>query len=656
MTARTRLSLPLAAALLAAACIGSPTDAIRSPAPPGTPSANPSSNGSTPAPAGGSARPVPDDMTAALLRNRLPEADLFELTRRMRGREGQPAKLFEPVRTSPPDERVGSAREFWTYDFDAKKNVRVTATLRVMTDHAKWWVANDVNADDAALQTSADAFEKVYPVDRRAYGEEWSPGIDGDPRIAIILARIPGRAAGYFSSSDELPLWVNQFSAEKEIIYVNALAARLGSSNLSSVLAHEFCHMIQFNKRARSVVWFNEAQAQLCERANGFTGGFEQLFLRQPDTQLNDWPELDEQSAIHYGAVFLFLEFLRQHAGGEDLINAFMAKGIDTPADLDSVLRARGQPALEDLFADFVAANALIGSSPDARFAYSGVVQPRSAASPTSQDRVADGGTFSGTVHQYAARYIELPRAASHLSFDGARTTRVIPTDAHSGKWFWWSDRADGLDSTLTRTVDLKAARAATLSFWTWYELERDFDYAYVAVSSDGGTHWITLPAPATTASDPNGNNLGRGFTATSGGSTPIWIEQQVDLSPFAGKEIKLRFEVVTDGALNQNGFAIDDLAIPEIGFKDDAESEGDWQADGFIRSTNVVRQRFTVQVLRFPESGKPSVQRSVVEDGRIELDVDAVGDRRPPILAVTGFAARTTELATFSFALSAKR
>ncbi len=652
MTRARPLSHALAALLLASSCLSS-TELGTSPSP--QPSgASPSAATSAAVPS--AARPVPDDMTAALLRNRLPLADLFDLTRRMRGRDGQPAREFEPVRTTPPDERVGSVREFWTYDFDAKKNVLVSATLRVMTDHAKWWVANDVTADDAALRASADGFERVYPVDRRLYGEEWSPGIDGDPRIAIILARIPGRAAGYFSSSDELPLWVNQFSAEKEIIYVNALAARLGTSNLSSVLAHEFCHMIQFNKRARSVVWFNEGQAQLCERANGFTTGFDQLFLRQPDTQLNDWPELDEQSAIHYGATFLFLEFLRQHAGGEDLINAFMAKGIDTPADLDGVLRARGQPGLEELFADFVAANALIGSSPEARFAYGGAVQPRTAAAPTSQDRVAEGGTLRGTVHQYAARYVDLPRAAFHLSFEGARATRLLPADAHSGKSFWWSDRADGLDSALTRTVDLRSVRAATLTFWTWYDLERDFDYGYVAVSSDGGAHWTTLAAPATTTSDPNGNNLGHGFTATSGGSVPAWIEQKVDLAPFAGKEVKLRFEVVTDGALNQNGLAIDDVAIPEIGFADDAETDGDWRADGFIRSTNVVRQRFAVELLRFPESGAPTVQRSFVDEGRLDLDVDAAADRRAPILAVAGFAARTTELASFSLALSAKR
>ncbi|MBI3521956.1 MAG: immune inhibitor A [Chloroflexi bacterium] len=596
-----------------------------------------------------------DDMTAALLRNPLPNADLFDLTRRLRGRDGTPATLFEPSRTTPPDERVGSIRDFWIYDFDGKTNRKVSATLKVMTEHAKWWVASDVTTDPALLQTTADQFEKIYPVDRRIYGSEWTPGIDGDPRVAIILARIPGRAAGYFSSADELPLWVNEFSAEKEMIYINSLTGRLATPGLYSVLAHELCHMIQFNRRVRSVVWFNEGHSQLCERANGFTQGFEQVFLRQPDTQLNDWPELDEQSALHYGVAFLFLEFLRQHAGGEDLINAFLSKGIDTPADLDTVLRARGQPGLEQLFGDFVAANALIGHGAEDRYAYIGSVKPTTAAGPTTQDRLAAGATLRGSVHQYAARYVELPRSAFHLAFDGARGTRVIPTDAHSGRAFWWSDRADGLDSTLTRDVDLRTARSATLTFWTWFELEKDFDYGYVAVSDDGGSHWKTLATPATTRTDPNGNNLGDGYTNLSGGATASWIQQKVDLSAYAGKQVRLRFEVVTDGALNLNGMAIDDLEIPEVGYRDDAEQDGDWQANGFIRSTNVVRQRYIVQVLRFT-SGRPTVERVIVEDGALELDIDASGDRLAPVLAVTGLAPRTSEVASFSVTLSAKR
>ena len=637
-----RLALLLAATIVSGACLPAQTVTDRSPSPGATATAPASS------PVGASVAPVASDMSAALLAKSLPEANIFDLTRRMRGRDGQPAAEFQPVRATPPIESVGTELPFWTYDFAAKKPIRITAALRVITDHAKWWVQSEVQFDVEQLRVSATSFEtKVYLTDRRLYGEEWTPGVDSDPHINILLARIPGAAAGYFNSSDELPLWVNEFSSEREMIYINSLAARPGTSYLSSVVAHEFCHMIQYGKRKRSAVWFNEGQAQLCEQANGFPVLHAQTFLQLPDTQLNDWPEL-EQSQAHYGLAYLFLEFLRQQAGGDDLINAFMAKGIDTPADLDTVLRARGQRGLDELFADFAAANAFIGSTAEVRYSYPAGLAARTPAGPTDQDRVTLGNTLTSSTHEYAARYVELPRAVMKVHFEGGRQTKLLPTDPHSGKAMWWSDRADGLDSTLTRTVDLRSATQPMLSYWTWYEIEKDYDYAYVAVSTDGGAHWTTLAAPATTKDDPNGNNLGNGYTDVSGGGrTPAWTQQQVDLSPYAGKEIQLRFEYVTDAALNLHGMAIDDLAITGV-LTDDAESDNGWKADGFVRSTNLVSQRFVVQLLRFTATGT-TVDRRSVDAGTLDLDLDTSGDRRAPLLAVTGFAVRTTEIVPFS-------
>ncbi|MEO8633271.1 MAG: choice-of-anchor J domain-containing protein [Chloroflexota bacterium] len=642
MIALRRAAFLLAAVLVVGACIPPQATVDRSPSPAASATA-PASGTAT-----ASSAPVAADMSAALLAKPLPEVNIFDLTRRMRGRDGQPAGEFQPVRATPPVEGVGTEVPYWTYDFAAKKPTKITATLRVITDHAKWWVQNDVQFDLEQLRVSATAFEtKVYPTTRRLYGEEWTPGVDSDPRINILLVRIPGAAAGYFNSSDELPLWVNEFSSERETVYINSLAARPGTTYLSSVVAHEFCHMIQYGKRKRSQVWFNEGQAQLCEQANGFPVSHAQTFLQLPDTQLNDWPEL-EQSQAHYGLAYLFLEFARQQAGGDDLINAFMAKGIDTPADLDAVLRSRGQRGIEELFADFAAANAFIGSSAEAKYSYPNGLAARTPAGATDQDRVTLGNTVSSSTHEYATRYIELPRATMKVHFDGARQTRLLPTDPHSGKAMWWSDRADDMDSTLTRTVDLRSATAPKLSYWTWYEIEKDYDYAYVAVSTDGGARWTTLAAPGTTRDDPNGNNLGSGYTDLSGGGrAPAWTQQEVDLTPYAGKEIQLRFEYVTDAALNLHGLAIDDIVITGL-LNDDAESDNGWTANGFVRSTNLVAQRFVVQLLRFTGSGT-SVDRRSVDGGILDLDVDTSADRRPPLLAVTGFAVRTTQPVPFS-------
>ena len=371
---------------------------------------------------------VPDDMTAALLAKPLPLNDSFALARSVKGKDGQPARQYEPVRTAPPDERVGSREQFWVYDWDKKVNFQVGASIRAMTASAKWWIVDGLTVEQRDLETAAGIFEtRIYPSTRQAYGSEWSPGIDADPRVNVLVARIPGQAAGYYSATDEQPRWVFEYSAEREIVFINLpFGGRLATEGLYGTLAHEMCHMIQFNKRARSIVWFSEGQAELCSRtgvATTASSGFEGLFLQQPDTQLNDWPELGSISALHYGGSYLLLEFLRQRAGGEELINAFLAKGIDTPNDLDTVLRARGQRPFEELFLDFVAANALLRERTDERYSYRPAPIGQAAA-PAAQDRLAAGATLRSKVQPYAARYIELPRAPPRPSASAGHRPR----------------------------------------------------------------------------------------------------------------------------------------------------------------------------------------------------------------------------------------
>ncbi|HYL51818.1 MAG TPA: choice-of-anchor J domain-containing protein, partial [Acidimicrobiia bacterium] len=266
-------------------------------------------------------------------------------------------------------------------------------------------------------------------------------------------------------------------------------------------------------------------------------------------------------------------------------------------------------------------------------------------AAPTDQDRVSSGGKLASMVHNYAARYVEAPRANDHITFSGGIRSKILPTDPHSGAALWWSDRIDDLDSTLTRAVDMTKATSNTLSFWSWYEIEKDYDYAYVAASTDG-QHWTTLPAQTTTTDDPNGQNLGNGFTGKSGGDKPQWTKEDVDLSAYAGKQIQLRFEYVTDAALSLHGFALDDISIPGV-FSDDAETDGGWQANGFVRSTNLVAQRYVVQLLRFTDKGA-TVERHLVDGGTLSIDVDTTNDRKPPLLAITGLAVRSTEPVPF--------
>jgi len=42
--------------------------------------------------------------------------------------------------------------------------------------------------------------------------------------------------------------------------------------------------------------------------------------------------------------------------------------------------------------------------------------------------------------------------------------------------------------------VDLTDVSTATLKYWTWYDIEADWDYAYLLVSTDNGIHWSLVP------------------------------------------------------------------------------------------------------------------------------------------------------------------
>src|SRR5690606_18942777 len=126
------------------------------------------------------------------------------------------------------------------------------------------------------------------------------------------------------------------------------------------------------------------------------------------------------------------------------------------------------------------------------------------------------------------------------------------------------------------------------------------------------------------------------------------------DLSQYAGKEILLRFEMVTDDAVNKPGLLIDNLHIPEINWQDDGETgQDDWVADGWILTDNSVKQGWLVQVLEIG-GGTLTVERlDVGPDGVGELRIDNMEDLQDVTMVVSALAPVTTEKATYSYTIT---
>ena len=128
---------------------------------------------------------------------------------------------------------------------------------------------------------------------------------------------------------------------------------------------------------------------------------------------------------------------------------------------------------------------------------------------------------------------------------------------AYAGSYSFYSGRGNNLRSTLRMANIYPAWLPQTLSCRLWYDIEQNWDYAYLEGSPDDGTTWVTLPGNRTTNLDPNGANRGNGITGSSGG----WVSATFDLSSLmAGGSgfILLRFLYVTDGSTNGEGIYVD--------------------------------------------------------------------------------------------------
>ncbi len=597
-------------------------------------------------PAGGTTSPTPDASDLLALPNP-PPRNLIDLQRRLKPLVAGSATVA-PRATA--NLAVGSELGFWIANQTSKNYFHITAKIVTKTDHAYWLVQDGADAPTAELQIAATYFEtNTYPIEHQLFGSEWTPGIDHDVHIAILIAHVPG-VGGYFSTADEYPTEVNPYSNEREMIYINVDGLRPGSSGFNGTVAHEFMHMIQFNVHLDQDSWVNEGSAELASQAvTGAASSAIRAFERRPDTQLSSWSPQPADAVPHYGAAYLWMRYVSEHFGGFAAVGRATAEPGRGIAAFDEFFQTlHPSRSFDDVFADWIAANALNDTSFDeGRLGYHSL-----AFHPTVLTGPARSKSVNGVASQFGATYFSVaPLQDGRLSFAGRTTTRLIGGDPKDAPTEWWSNHGDSIDSRLTRALDLRGVKTASVHFWAWYDIEEGYDYAFIESSVDGGKTWATLSTHDTTDTNPNGANYGSGFTGTSGGKTPIWVSESGDLTPYAGRNILLRFEYVTDDSYNGDGFAIDGVEVPEIGFKDDPVDSRGWNAEGFAKTRNIIPQTYLVEVLSPTTS--PHVRRMTIgSDGRGSLDLTG---GQPVVVAVSGTTRDTTHGAPFTLELGVR-
>jgi len=585
----------------------------------------------------------------SLLAAELPQRDQRLLASRLKD-NGQPIPEVSPG--GPAERQIGDRDTFWVTDNGSEppRQFQVEASLKYITAHSYWWVQDDFNLNEESLKRSAERFEtQTYPTNRAFFGSEWSPGVDGEVPVHIFMGDVPG-VAGYFSASNEYSNLAEPYSNEREMFFINLRAISPGSDYFDGVLAHEFQHMIHWYEDRNEDTWVNEGMSELATFLNGYgPSSFIGAFTATPDTQLTGWASSPGAAAANYGGSFMFMAYFLQRYG-EEMTQAVVAHPENGIAGFNAVLAEHGYAEqFNDVFTDFLVANYVQDPAlGEGKWGYKDFSP--GAATIRKLYRVYPQ-TEQNTVYQYGGDYVELAGFGDvTIEFTGSTQVQVVENEAHSGAYQWYSHRGDDTNTRLTRAFDLSQVEKASLAYWVWYDIEPDWDYGYVEVSTDGGTSWTILETPHSATTNPSGNAYGPGYTGQSKG----WIEERLDLSPYTGQEVLIRFEYVTDDAVNRAGWTVDDLSIPEINFFDDVEAgDNGWQAEGFVRIDNILPQKFSVQVIEMGQT--VTVQEVPLNEINYgTLTIEGLGSEvERAVLVVSGLAPVTSEVASYEYTLS---
>jgi len=389
-----------------------------------------------------------------------------------------PAKLTERGLMSPDGITLsleeGRQDTFWVIDFtdwpDSYDYYQTTATLRKRGLHCYVYLEDGAQlegiflTEEEILEAIRDEFDyNIYDQDRATFGSEWTPGIDGDPRITILVMDIVSPSsgggmfmvAGYFNEEDEQlqsDLPPDAKSNEREMFYMNAELASLIEfyDTFYYVLAHEFQHMIHWNYDPTEELWINEGCAELAAEVCGYGSDVDALlsFAYGYDNSLTVWEDKGHDNVLEdYGAGFYFMEYMKDKYGGWDTVREIVQDPLHGIESIESIAAAHGyNQSFSEMFANWIVANHF--NDPDLGwFAYYEVISQmrqlinelNEILDPEDQFPVPFStpeqmihsdypvGPVTDSVGVWAANYAELtgspPAGEFALRFDGTDTT-----------------------------------------------------------------------------------------------------------------------------------------------------------------------------------------------------------------------------------------
>jgi hypothetical protein len=505
------------------------------------------------------------------------------------------------------------------------------------------WTPED-RISTAQLTYLGNEFDNtIYPIMTTTFGTP-IPRPAGEDKIYILIMNMRDDAyydstinwyvAGYFS-------WGEDSACDKNMIHIDSFdwANRIGPGTARPYLyegtfAHEFEHLIHNDIDPGEESWVDEGCADFAIYMCGYghdAGHIANYLVYHPYTSLTFWGGGLES----YGASYLFTLYLYEHFDGIPFIVDLVHNPLHSIEGVVDTLLDHGYTiSFEQLFHNWAVANYIDDTSiGNGEYGYFTLDIPsldtwgysiEYALHNYWQGQEFNLGTYMKSSwwygvgpQPYTAQYWDFAFTPSwqEVTFQyGGDPISGVP--AHGGSYHWYGGMGNWVWRKLGQSF-LIPAGGATLKFWTSYDIELDWDYAYVEVHDLTADTWTTLPGVKTTNTLPHEQDnpnvpAGRepkdyfhagtwkGLTGNSGG----YYQETMDLTPFANDNIELNFVYWTDGASNGMGIFMDDIEIPELGFSDNVEADvNGWTNEGWIRTTGLETNHWqgTVVDLKLP-------------------------------------------------------
>ena len=560
---------------------------------------------------------------------------------------GDPATIGEEFVITVSDFVYGDYDETFEVIMDGTHGIILLAyeSYDIDTDEYVFANPNNIWRDEDRISTAQltyllDEFDDIiYPTDTGYFGDLIPRGDEGQ-KVWILIHNIQDESfyedyeyyvAGYFSSAENAANNKNMFHIDSYDWH-----ERIGPDGArpylyEGVFAHEFEHMIHFDQDPDEPSWVDEGLADLAGYLCGYghpDGHLMYYMAYHPMTALTFWGGQLED----YGVSYLFQLYLLEHYGGIPFISALVQEEANGIEGIENTLAAFGyEESFDEIFDTWTIANYLDDTSENPLYGYDlleiGSDDTRGWSIPYAVEywdsppyigkKPLNSDWFFGIEPlPYTAHYFHIRnRSPATIVLDG---DDFSGTAAYSGMYEWYSGANAWAWQNFGQTFTLPSASAITLDFYTFFDIEGDWDYGYVEIHDVVADEWYTL-------ADSNGNTIntvpqkqdnpnvpigrepmdylaaGRwnAFTGFSGGYIPI----SMDLTEFAGKQVEILFTIWQDGAFTLQNMYVDDISIilddSTVWFSDDVESGVDgWTSTGWYITDGMNDNNFGVILL----------------------------------------------------------